>query len=542
MQKRLLCRAALLGLMVILPAAARAAEERAAKEQAAKPGKPALLLRLAPLDQLKGDLGYLADLVGQGEKARQFVKTIDSKIGKNGLEGVDPKKPLGLYAWVGAQGIDSQVVLLLPISDQKAFLGLLENLEIKGEKGDDGVYTANVEKVPAPVYYRFANDYVYVTARDKEVLDKDRLLAPAAVLPAGGVGLLSLTVNIDRIPNELKELALGNLDNQFADAKDKEVPNETETQKKFRMAMIDETGKAIRSLFQNGGDTSMRVDLDRKTGDLALTVSVEGKPGSSLAESFQQMGQVKSITAGLLRKDAAMNGELNVRLPEKVREQLGPVLKDLEKQALAKAADKDQRDVIASLIEAVMPTLKAAELDAAFNLNGPGADGLYTLVSGVKVKNGENLEKTFRKQAVKDPKVVKLDVDKAGEISIHRVTPKKTDENARKAFGDNPMYLAFRDDVMLLAAGDKGLGALKEALTIAPTTGKVMELQVAVARLAPLGEDKDAPKIARKVFGDDKDSDRVRVTLEGGKALKFRLSMKAKMIEYANQIGQAKKQ
>ncbi|HEY7314996.1 MAG TPA: hypothetical protein VH643_36965 [Gemmataceae bacterium] len=536
MQKPLLFRTALLGLMLVLPAAARAAEE-----QAAKPGKPALLLRLAPLDQLKGDFRYLAELVGQGEKAGQFAKMIDSKIGKNGLEGVDPKKPLGLYAWIGAHGIDSQVVLLLPISDQKAFLGLLENLDIKGEKGEDGVYTANVEKVPAPVYYRFANDYIYVTVRDKEVLDKDRLLAPAAVLPAGQIGAMSLTLNIDRIPNELKELALGNLDNHLADAKDKEVPNETEAQKKFRTAMIDEIGSAVKSLFQNGGETSLRVDLDRKSGDVALTVSVEGKAGSTMAAVFQELGQTKSITAGLLRKDAAMNGELNVILPGKLRELLGPMLKELEKQALTKVENKDQREVLASLIDAVMPTLKAAELDAAFNLQGPGDDGLYTIVSGVKVKNGANLEKTFRAQAVKDPKAVKLDVAKAGDIGIHRVTLEKIDEGARKAFGDNPLYLAFREDVLLLSAGDKALDALKEALTVAPTTGKVMALQAAVARLAPLDDDKQAPQIARKVFGDDKDSDRVRLTLEGGKALKLRLSLKAKLIEYVHQISQAKK-
>lgn len=536
MQKRLLMRAALLGLVLVLPAAARAADK-----PAAKPGKPALVLRLAALDQLKGDFRYLAELVGQGEKAGQLAKMIDSKIGPKGLDGLDPKKPLGFYAWVGAAGIDSQAVFLLPVADQKAFLGLLENLEIKGEKGEDGVYSADVEKVPFPVYFRFANDYVYITARDKEVLDKDRLLAPAAVLPAGQVGALSLTVNIDQIPDQLKDLALSNLENQLADAKDKEVPNDTEAQKKFRAVAVDEMGKAIKKLLNEGGELGLKLDLDRATGDLALTFSVEGKAGSSMASTIRELGQSKSVTAGLLRKDAAMNGELNVGLSEKLRAQLGPVLKEMEKKALARAEDKEQRDVIASLTEAVMPTLKAAELDAAFNLQGPGSDGLYTLVSGIKVRDGANLEKTFREQAVKDRKVVKLDVEEAGSVHIHRVTPKKTDEGAKKAFGTNPMYIAFREDVMLLVAGARGLDALKEALATAPTTGKIMQLQAAVARLAPLGQDKDAPQIARKVFGEDKESDRIRLTLEGGKALKLRLSMKAKMIEYANEVGKARK-
>ncbi|HEY7311372.1 MAG TPA: hypothetical protein VH643_18570 [Gemmataceae bacterium] len=537
MRKRLIFRAALLGLMLLLPAAARAADA-----QNSNSGKPALILRFAALEQLRADFLYLAKLVGQEEKATQFDKMIESQIGDKKLQGIDLKKPIGAYGWVGAQGIDSSLVLLVPVADQKAFLGLLENFDIKPEKGDDGVYSASVEKVPARVYFRFANGYVYVTARDKEVLDKDKLLAPAVALPAGQVGMLSLLVNIDRIPNEIKDLALGGLDLQLANAKEKDVPNETETQKKFRKAAIDEVGKAIKSLLGEGGETSLRLDLDRKAGDVTLTASVEGKAGSAMATTIRDLGQVKSITAGLLKKDAAMNGELNVSLPEKLRELLGPVLKDGEKQALAKAKDEGEREVLNTVFEAIMPTLKAAELDVAFNLQGPGSDGLYALVSGVKVKDGAKLEKTFRETLAKDPKAdVKFDVEKVGSVGIHRVTLKKVDADVRRAFGDNPLYLAFRDNALLFAAGAKGLGTLKEALAVAPTTGKVMELQVAVARLAPLAEDKDAPEIARKVFGDDKDSDRLRVTLEGGKALKLRLSMKAKLIEYANQIGQAKK-
>jgi hypothetical protein len=535
MQKRLILRTALLGLVLALPAVARAADK-----QADKLGKPAVILRFASLDQLRSDFLYLGKLV-DAERAKQLDKMIESRIGDKGLEGIDLKKPLGAYGWVGTQGFDSSLVLLVPITEQKTFLGLLENFDIKPEKGEDGVYTANVEKVPAAVYFRFANGYVYVTARDKEVLDNDKLLAPAAVLPAGRIGTLSVSVNLDRIPADLKDLALGSLDLQLANAKEKDMPKETEAAKKFRTALIDEIGKAIKSLFRDGGETGLHLNLDRKAGDVTLTASVEGKDGSKLATAFKGLGQAKSLTAGLLHKDAAMNGELNVRLPEKLRELLGPVLKDVEEQALAKTEDKGQREVVASLIDAVMPTLKAAELDTAFNLQGPASDGLYTLIGGVKVKDGAQMEKTFRKTAAQDPKVVKLDVEKVDGVGIHRVTPKKVDAGARRAFGDNPLYLAFRDDVLLLAAGEKGLNALKETLAIAPTTGKVMELQVAVARLAPLAEDKATPEIARKVFGDDKDSDRLRLTLEGGKTLTLRLSMKAKLIEYANQVGQAKK-
>ncbi len=96
--------------------------------------------------------------------------------------------------------------------------------------------------------------------------------------------------------------------------------------------------------------------------------------------------------------------------------------------------------------------------------------------------------------------------------------------------------------MLFIGAGEKGLSALKEALTAAPATGKVMELQMAWSRLAPLADNETAADIARKVFGDDKEGDRLRLTLEGGKALTLRLSLKAKLIDYVNQIEKAKKQ
>jgi hypothetical protein len=68
-----------------------------------------------------------------------------------------------------------------------------------------------------------------------------------------------------------------------------------------------------------------------------------------------------------------------------------------------------------------------------------------------------------------------------------------------------------------------------------------MQLQVAASRLAPLTQERVAQEIARNVFGDDLDGDRLRLTLDGGKALTLRLSMTTKLIEYTSRIGQAVK-
>jgi hypothetical protein len=530
--------------MLIMPAFARPAEEKAAKSN-----KPAVILRIAPFDKLMADARYLVEMAGQAEMAKQLDATIKSKIGDKGLEGIDPKKALGAYGWIGPAGIDSQIIALVPIADKKAFLDLLDRLSVKVEEGQDGLYTASHEKLLVPVYFRFANQYVYITAQDKDALAKEKLLAPAAVLPDDATGAVAMTVNVDQVPENLKELALGNLDNHLAAAKEKEVPNETDLQKKFRTALIDEMGKHIKSLLKDGGEVKMRLGVDAKAADLSLSMSVAGKAGSPLATSIKDLGQMRTLGASVIGPNSAMNGVLNLSLPAKLRELLGPVIEEGEKKAVEKEKDKSKRDALAALLKALEPTLKNAELDVAADLRGPGDNGLYSAVASIKVKDGAAVEKTIRQVIGNLPadqrKAIAFDVEKVGSVGIHRVTPDKTDEQSKQVFGDNPtVYFAVREDAMLVALGEKGLGALKEALGGEAKSSKVMEIQMAMSRLAPLmaKDNKSAPEIAKEVFGKAKEGDKIHITVEGGDALKLRLGMKAQLLEFFYKLQQAKKQ
>lgn len=537
MYKRLMFPAALMGLLLALPVLARA------DEQAAKSDKPGVVLRFASLDHLRADFLYLAKVVGEGEKAKQLEGLIKSKIGDKGLQGIDTKKPIGAYGWIGKLGLDSRLVLLVPVADRKTFLDLVSDmLDVKPEKGDDDVYTFTLDKVPFPVHFRYAHEYAYITVRDKDLLAKDKLLAPATVLPPQHPDALFVSVDIEQVPENLKELALGAIENRLAELKEAELPHSTQAQGKFRDAAVDDLGAQIKSLFNHGGETTLRLHLDRDAGDVALTLGVAGKADSPLAHTIRDLGHVKSLTAALRSANSAFKGELNIQLSEKLRKLLDPALQDAEKQLKANAKDEKHRQLMNTVLPSIMPTLKAAELDTAFDLRGPNAEGLYTFVSGLKVKDGAELEKTFRKTIGRDAGLVKLDVAKVGSVALHRITPKDVDADTRRTFGTSSLYVAFRDDAMFTTIGAGALETLKEAVAIQPTNGKVMELQVAVARLAPLSQDKSSVEIARQVFGDAKNSDRFHVTLQGGQALTLRLAVKAKLLDYVNRVEKAKKQ
>jgi hypothetical protein len=538
MRTRVLPAAALFALTVAWPAAA---DEK-------KPAKPTLVVRVSSLDGVLGDARYFAELVGKGSEAEQAEKAFKSMAGPKGLAGLDPTKPLGLYGYLGAAGVDSQAVVLLPLADEKAFLQKLESFGLKPEKAEGGLWKLDIDRVPFPVYFRFANNYVYATLRDEEVLGKDRLLDPATVL--AGSGTISAVVNLDEIPKELKEIALAQSELRLASAKEQDVPGESKAQKAFRLAALDELYARLKELITDGGPLAVRLDVDRKVGELTLAATLAGKPASKLAAGIAELDKLTSVAAGVVGiagSDAAVALQVDAALPKNLREAMASAVEEGGRQGLEKEQDEAKRKIAESLLKVVIPTVRMGELDAGVSLRGPDAGGLYTVVGVGKIKDGKALEQTL-KDAVKESPVkergsLSFEFAKVGDVNIHKAVPDKVDENTRNTLGDGPVYFAFRDDALLIAGGSGALDAIKTAATAAPATGKILQLVVSASRVATAkhmsAENKQAPAIAKRVFkgGDDA----IRVTLEGGAALKLSLNLKAQVVKFFAELGEAKK-
>jgi hypothetical protein len=542
MRTRILPLAGLL-LLAAAPSLVRAADD-----------KPALVVAFKSLDGLISDSKYIAELAGKEEEAKQAEAMLKNLLGdRKGLEGVDPKKPIGLYARINADDPQqSEVVLLVPVADEDALLNLLKKQDkIKVEdKKADGTYQVNVENVPFAFFLRFANDYAYVTGVSKAALAKDRLLAPGKVLPAKTTSLASVVLHMEQIPQKYKDLAISGMEQQLAKEKEKKQPNETPPAKALRLALIDEMGAQVKSVLEDGAELSMSVDVDRDAGELSTALSFSGKSGSKLAGDLADLGNKKSIAASLVGAKSAANLIVNAALPEQLRKSLSDAVDDGVKKGLAEAAAKGQRAASEAVVKALLPTLKAGELDAGFDLRGPGAKDLYTMVMGVKVKEGGEIEKLVRNAIKslpeKDQEKVKFDVAKAGDVGIHRLIPDEglTEENSKRMFGEKPeVYFAFRDDALLAAIGSDGLAVLKEVVAARPKAGAMLQMEASMNRLvASMTKDHPAaPDVAKKAFKDGK-KDKVRFVVEGGKALTIKISMDAPVVTFAALMAEAEQQ
>ena len=128
------------------------------------------------------DAKYIMTMAGQEELAKQLDGMLKSMVGKEGLKGIDTKRPLGFYGTVGKNLVDSTGVALVPVADEKAFVELLDGMNLNVKKGQDGVYSFTPPNSPADAYFRFANKYAYIAPASKDAIAKDKLLVPASVL------------------------------------------------------------------------------------------------------------------------------------------------------------------------------------------------------------------------------------------------------------------------------------------------------------------------------------------------------------------------
>lgn len=539
MRMRALLGLAVAGLLLVGPAG-RAAES---------PSKPVLVVRLKALDELIADLRYLVQQIGREEEGKQIEAMLKARTGPKGLEGVDIKKPIGLYGILEPKLDRSQLVLLLPIADEATFLTFLDNLNLKAEKNKDGVYSLQPEGVPFPLQFRFADGYLHGTAQfnPKAALPaKDALLSPETVL-GDGAGLASLTLNLDQVPPQVRKLAVSSsvLALNGAKEKDLELPGATEKQKELRDAVIDEIGELFRALLEDGTALRLQLDIDRKSHDLTAQLSVAGKSGSKLASDIAGLSQGKGLSAAVPGKQSAMGGALHLTIPETIRKAMVPALDEAIKKKMDDL-EAAPRELLTPLVKALTPTAHAGKLDVAMDVRGPGKNGKYTFVAALQVEKGLAVEKAFKDLIDQVPAdgrgKLKVDDDKAGTVNIHKLS-QDLDANARELFGDVPLYFALRDDALVVALGAEGLETIKTVVQAVPVTAAPVQSRLALARMAPLmaKQEKVAPEAAKQVFTQS-GSDQVTLSIRGGKELKVQFRVKTPVLTFASLLDKARKE
>lgn len=542
MRSCLLMSLALLGLSALPHTSAAAEAKRAADADFA----PAAVVRVASLDSLIDDARYLSKQARRDELARHVEAMLTALTGKKGLRGVDPKKPLGAYGTLAGRIEQSQVMLLLPVADQRDLLAFVKELGFVAEKKDDDSYKVTVPAVPFPVLFRFAHGYVYATlemAASTKVPAADQLPLPETVLGTPGPAV-SVKLNLDRVPEKVRKLAVMTAEIQLENLKDQKVESESEKQGEFRHALLDEAMKLVKKLGDDGGPVSLDLSVDQKAHDVALSLKAAGKPDSALAKELLKLGGTKSL-AGLVGKDSALGGHACLPLPEGAMKPLAVCVDEAFESNLG-LLDEKVKKIAEPLTRALARTAKRGTYDAAVDLRGPGKGGAYAVVAGVGVVEGRKIEAALKEAIATLPEEMRkpfdLDADKSSGVAIHRVRQANLDKQTRQLFGDGSMYFALKDDALIVTLGEDALGAMKAALATTPRAGGLMKLEASLSRLAPLiaSQRSNAAEAAKAAFTSE-GGDKVSVSLTAGDHLALTLRLGTAVLDFAARLDAEKK-
>ncbi|GIW82049.1 MAG: hypothetical protein KatS3mg105_3856 [Gemmatales bacterium] len=509
---------------------------------------PTAVVKLASVNRVLKDLRFLADLVGRSEEGKQaeaLVKVMMQE--KTGLGGIDVDRPMGAYSIIATEIEKSANILLVPIKDEKAFLELLASLGQVVKKQDDGFYSIQPDPLPVAIYFRFANGYVYATAPDKDALAKKNLIDPKKVFDASDGSLLSASWNLDQVPEDFKKIAIEQMEQYVASEKGERRPGESEAEHRLRLKTIDETARILASVIRDGQRVALRIDVDTAKEEMVAELSLSGKDGSDLSSSIGALGESKTRLSEIATGQSAMTFLLHVTLPEAVRQALAPAIDEDISKTLERSKDEKKRELGKKLFDALAPSLKAAELDLGFRVDGPTKKDQYTFLGGVKVKNGNALDAVFRELVKvlpeREQKMIHFDAVKAEGVGIHRLDAhKRFDAPTRQVLGDNPIYLALQEDVIWLSGGPDGLARIKRALKSKPVTAPLFRFDLSIRKLVPSMNPearKQIEALAKRSFVASGD-DLIRVEVGGGNSLKARASIKTPVVKFFAELANKK--
>jgi hypothetical protein len=489
------------------------------------PAGPTIELRVRSVNDLVDRVEYAAGLFGKedvGKQARELVKglTADGK----GIEGIDPKHPIGAYATLAKEVDASPVVVLIPIADEERFLkALAARFNITPEKADDGTLKA-VVPVVNELSMRFANGYLYVSPKAQD-LDPKVLIKPAAFFARDDGAVVSLLVHIDRIPADLRKFALGQIELGINESRKKDADKESAAEKRVKNLALDAILSGLRAIADDGKDLSVKLFADPKTDDISAEVTLTATDGSVAAKNFAALGARTSLPAGVV---AAANPV--------ARSGLCVGLTD----GSMKKAPGDQEEVVKEIVAAVSPTLKAGVLDAASTLVGPDAKGHYRFVGAVGVREGKGIEKLVKDLIGKHGPLIegfvtfKFDVETVGDFALHRIDLKQTDDKFDKVFGTGTIWLATSDTCLAFSIEPEG-DTLRKGLKAKPIPTPVVAMDVAAAKLLPLMQELKADElkaVLKDAFGDGPTAgkDAISFGVEGGTKLSITLKAKGKAL------------
>lgn len=457
---------------------------------------PTATFHTLPGQKLLADVKAYAKLLG-GDDA---VKQLDDGwagffFGKATAPGLDLTRPVAGYLYLRANLPESSSVLVIPTTDDKAALKVLEGLGLKAteQNGAPGRYklTPPDDGFPIPLFAQFADGgklmYLSVNAKP-DVLDRDKLIPTGKLIDPKAATHATFTVYPDRVPTELRKMVAAVIDedwklglDQLEQRKPRGMPAGFPA---FAKELLAYGQRNLTALYAEGEKVAVGLHLNPKTANIDGEIVVTPKSNTPFATDIAAVKGATGRFHQLMEPSSVLGGYLALpTLPKAVREKGGQFLADW-----IEIGGKDAPDDAKPLFEALTAQVKKAvadgTVDGGFALTGSNRAGRYTGIAAVAFADTAALDKAFRAAAKAAGEFVKLDAGKLGDLPVHEVNAKPAmPKELAHVFGDEPkLRLVIGKDAVYAALGDEGEAELKRAMALKPAAGPAFDLTAHAAR------------------------------------------------------------
>lgn len=421
--------------------------------------EPAVVVSVKGFDELLADVQYLGDVVNQPQFGGLAQALIAQVTGGQGLKGLDGTKPLGAYVTLSPQGQPQDIVVFVPVADQKEFTATLAMLSPNSEKVGELTSYQFLGNLNPILGKAGARHFFFAQSAEmlKEVADPAKLVtAPADI---------SIEVDMTKVPDGLKELFLVQTE-AAALARAQNNPSQTEAERKGEEFGRNMSLAGLRRLIMDSGRLTLTLDVNSKVKATVLDLAFAAKPGTKLAQACAGYAQAQNPFTGMVSKETIGSLLLSAPLNSEFAGSLKTVLDEAEKEGLANLpADPAAKELLTGMLKRTMEvlrsTVQSGRLDGAVILNA--ADGKLQLAGATKLSKGDQVEQVVEdlvKNAPEAEKHVKLNVAQIGKTKVHAIAL-PPDAQAEKYFGTVPVHAAINDTSAVVVWGGDALATLK---------------------------------------------------------------------------------
>lgn len=428
---------------------------------------PVATVVIAPVERTLEDVAWLIKAVNV-----EGIGSLVSSMGDFYTTGLDKTKPMGVIITL-EEGMPKALVCL-PNSNHKEFFKQLSDAGVQVDELGKDMYEVAVG--PQLIVAKVTKDWIFVGQNEEAVENLPK--NPSELFGDYHTRYtLSVKIDLQQIPEELKETAIENLRAGFEGAM-QNAPGQTDEQKEAAAEMGELQMAQIEEMINSTQQVVLGWQIDSGKQQVYLDGAVLYTAGSKLAKQMEAQAKLKSGFTGLTLPGSsvdvrftslATNDDDKKVAKQSMENSLNQIEAQLENSNLPENVTEAIQEFAEGFVEIFGKTIDEGVIDGAASVSV--ADDVLRVVIGGRLADGHALEAELKSLVEEMPKTnevkIEFDVGKHNGFNLHKVAVKvpSNDAKAKALFGDSVnIMIAGGDKAAIIALDSTGDSTIKAAI------------------------------------------------------------------------------